>query len=236
MRAKKTETAVRRTQIAEAALGLVHRHGFQGLNYTRLADAVGVVPSGLYRHYSDKDRIIEAVLDLIRQRLEANVTRVRRRPRTALQRLKTLLDLHVRLVLQNSFIPRVVFSEEVLAGNSHSQNMNRIVQKYLAAVEEIIKEGQSEGLVQPDIDPKAASQLFLGVIQPAVLLWTMSRGEFDIAAQSKGCWALFIRAIGSHPGVQQPATSRRNGRSSPLRKTLRSTETNFNHNPNEEEK
>jgi AcrR family transcriptional regulator len=117
MRAKKTKTAVRRSQIAEAALGLVERHGFQGLNFSRLADAVGVVPSGLYRHYTDKDRIIEAVVDLIQQRLEANVAQVRGEAQNALLRLKTLLDLHVRLVLQKSFIPRVVFSEEVLAGN-----------------------------------------------------------------------------------------------------------------------
>jgi len=97
MRAKKAKTEIRRAQIAEAALGLVERHGLKGLNYTRLAGAVGVVPSGLYRHYPDKNCIIEAVLDLIQQRLEANVTRVRREPGNALQRLHTLLNLHVRL-------------------------------------------------------------------------------------------------------------------------------------------
>lgn len=203
MRAKKTKTELRRTQIAEAALGLVERHGFQGLSYTRLADAVGVVPSGLYRHYSDKDRIIEAVLDLIKQRLEANVARVRREPGTALQRLKTLLDLHVRLGVQKSFIPRVVFSDELLASNSHSVRMYRIVQKYLAAVEEIIKEGQAERVVRPDVAPRAACHLFLGVVQPAILLWTMSSGEFDVAAQTKMCWPLFVRAIGSDLAIQE---------------------------------
>lgn len=206
MRAKKTKTEVRRTQIAEAALGLVDRHGFQGLNYTRLADAVGVVPSGLYRHYPDKNRIIEAVLDLIQQRLEANVARVQRESGTALQQLKTLLDLHVRLVLQKSFIPRVVFSEEVLTGNSHSLRMYRIVRKYLAAVEEIIGQGQSEGLILPNIDAKAVSHLFLGVIQPAVLLWTMSKGNFDIAAQTQACWTLFIQSIESEAATQQLQT------------------------------
>jgi AcrR family transcriptional regulator len=206
MRAKKAKTEIRRAQIAEAALNLVDRHGFQGLNYARLADAVGVVPSGLYRHYPDKDRIIEAVLDLIQQRLEANVARVRREPGNALQRLNTLLDLHVRLVLRKSFIPRVVFSEEVLAHNSHRRRMYGIVCRYLAAVGEIIEEGQSEGMVRPDIDPKAARQLFLGVIQPAVLLWTMSKGEFDIAAQTKACLVLFFQAIGSEAAIQQLQT------------------------------
>jgi AcrR family transcriptional regulator len=206
MRAKKTNTEVRRTQIAEAALRLVDRHGFQGLTYTRLADAVGVVPSGLYRHYPDKDCILEAVLALIQQRLEANVAQVQRDAGTALQRLKTLLDLHVRLVLQESFIPRVVFSEEVLAGNSHSLQMYRIVRKYLAAVEEIIGQGQSEGLIRPNIDAKAASHLFLGVIQPAVLLWTMSKGKFDIAAQTQACWSLFIQSIESETATQQLQT------------------------------
>jgi AcrR family transcriptional regulator len=198
MRAKKAKTELRRTQIASAALSLVERHGLRGLNCARLAEAVGVVPSALYRHYPDKDRVIDAVLDLIQGRMAENVAMARTETGNALHRLRALLDRHVALVLKSSFIPRVVFSEEVLQRDSaHSQRMYQIVDQYLSGVEAIIREGQIEGAVRTDIDPKAARQLFLGVIQPSILLWTMSDGRFDLRAQTEACWLLFIQAIGT---------------------------------------
>ena len=62
MRARKTKTEVRQEQIAQAALGVVERHGLRGLNVARVAKAVGVVPSCLYRHYPGKDGVLDTVL------------------------------------------------------------------------------------------------------------------------------------------------------------------------------
>lgn len=197
MRAKKTKTEIRREQIAQAALGVVERHGLRGLNVARVAKAVGVVASGLYRHYPDKDGVLDSVLNLIAARMEANVAHARSNGGSALDRLHGLLVRHVELVRRNSAIPRVVFSEELLHGRAaHRRRMFGIIRGYLRQVEELVREGQREGCIRAGVDPEAASVLFLGLIQPSVVLWAMSDGEFDLAANAEASWTLFVEAVG----------------------------------------
>lgn len=197
MRASKTKTEIRQEQIARAALGIVERHGLRGLNVARVAKAVGVVPSGLYRHYPGKDGVLNTVLDLIATRMEANVAQARANGGNALDRLHGLLTRHVELIRGNSAIPRVVFSEELLHGRpAQRRRMYEIIRGYLRQVEQIIRDGQREGIIRASVDPETASVLFLGLIQPGVVLWAMSGGEFDLAAHAESGWQLFVEAIG----------------------------------------
>lgn len=197
MRARKTKTEVRQEQIAQAALGVVERYGLPGLNVARVAKAVGVVPSGLYRHYPSKDGVLDTVLDLIATRMEANVAEARAKGANALDRLHDLLTRHVTLVRRNSAIPRVVFSDELLHGRpAQRRRIHEIIRGYLRHVEQLIRDGQCEGCIRAGVDPEAASVLFLGLIQPCVVLWAMSGGEFDIAAHVEAGWKLFIEAVG----------------------------------------
>ena len=116
---------------------------------------------------------------------------------SALDRLHGLLTRHVELVCHNSAIPRVVFSEELLHGRiAHRRRMYEIIQGYLRQVEQFIRDGQREGCIRAGVDPEAASVLFLGLIQPGVVLWAMSGGEFDVCAHAEAGWKLFIEAVG----------------------------------------
>lgn len=197
MRARKAKTEIRRDQIAQAALAVVGRHGLRGLNVARVARAVGVVPSGLYRHYPDKDSVLEAVLERIGECLGANLARVRANRANTLERLHELLSRHVELVVADSAIPRVVFSEELLHGRAaHRRRLWDIVRGYLAQVAQILREGQRDGCVRSDVDTEAAALLLLGLIQPAVVLRAMSCGEFDVAAHAEAGWKLFVKAVG----------------------------------------
>ncbi|MCW5552094.1 MAG: TetR/AcrR family transcriptional regulator [Verrucomicrobiae bacterium] len=182
------------------ALDVVERHGMRGLNVARVAKAVGVVPSGLYRHFSSKNDVLASVLNLIAERMESNVTQVRRNSASALDRLHDLLTRHVELVLRNSAIPRVVFSEEMFHGQSaHRRRMYEIIRGYLHHVVQLIRDGQRDGFIRTEVDPEAASVLFLGLIQPGVVLWVMSGGAFDIAAHAEAGWKLFVEAVESIP-------------------------------------
>ena len=54
---EKLGTEIRQEQIAEAALELVASQGLGRLSVAAVARRVGLVPSGIYRHYKSKDDI-----------------------------------------------------------------------------------------------------------------------------------------------------------------------------------
>ena len=116
MSTEKLNTEVRQEQLAQAALSLITTQGLKGLSVARVARRVGLVPSAVYRHFEGKDELLDAALELIRERLNANVVQASQDAKDALQVLRRLVMAHVRLIRENEGILSVVFSEEVQNG------------------------------------------------------------------------------------------------------------------------
>jgi len=189
----KQTTAVRRKQIAQAALDVLAELGPAELSMARIADRMGLAPSAMYRHFPGKDEILDAVIDLIGSRLEANVSEALSASDHPLSRLESLLQNHVALVRENSGIPRLLFSGEVFCGSEgKGTRLFRLINGYLARVAEIIREGQRAGSIRDDVDAPTLAVHFLGIVQPAVILGHLSDGRFDVARHAKRAWRLFV--------------------------------------------
>ena len=196
MRAKKLNTKVRQDQIVRAALGVVAAVGLKRLSLSRIAKFVGIVPSAIYRHFKGKDEVLDAALTLIRSGLMDNVKAVCRETPEALERLRRLLLRQARMIGANAAIPLVVFSDDVYAGHPARKTRWRdIIQGYLAEVEKLIRQGQRQGRIRRGIEPATASLMFLGLIQPAVILRHVRGGNLDLPAHAEKAWAIFSEAI-----------------------------------------
>lgn len=194
----KIKTKIRREQITRAALAVIARRGLNHLNVGALAREVGVVPSAIYRHFQGMDGVLESVLELISLSLLANVEAVRRETPDALEQLRRLLQRHLQLVRHYAGIPRVIFSEQVFAGNARrKRRMHRILRNYLQKVAEIIRSGQDAGRIRKEVSPDTVAVMFLGLIQPAVILWLMSNGSFDVVRHAEQAWRLFCGILQS---------------------------------------
>jgi len=193
---KRFETATRHEQIAEAALDIVRSDGIKGLNLAAVAKKVGIVPSAVYRHFKNKSEIVDAVLKLIQIRLNQNYRDVIQRDLEPIEKLNTVFNKHVELIASNNAIPRIVFSEEVIGGVPEKrQQLYGIIRDVINNVASIIAEGQKTGSIRKDLPAETIAVSFLGMIQPAAIIWNLSDGEFDLVQHSKNSWMLFVDAI-----------------------------------------
>jgi AcrR family transcriptional regulator len=211
MRAPKTKTEIRRNQIAATALALVARHGLRALNVAALAKGVGVVPSAIYRHYPSKEAVLDAVLKVIAHRLFANVQAVRQEFADRLEGLKQLLQRHIEMVLSNQGIPRMIFSEEIFSGQpARRRRVYQMIQEYLERVVEMIREGQRQGRISPDLPAETVAMMFLGVVQSASILRLMSDGQFDATKYRESAWRIFSGMLSSNPpsSPKEPISNR----------------------------
>jgi len=225
MRAPKTKTEIRRNQIAATALALVARHGLRALNVAALAKGVGVVPSAIYRHYPSKEAVLDAVLKVIAHRLFANVQAVRQEFTDRLEGLKQLLQRHIEMVLSNQGIPRMIFSEEIFSGQpARRRRVYQMIQEYLERVAEMIREGQRQGRISPDLPAETVATMFLGVVQSASILRLMSDGQFDATKYRESAWRIFSGMLSSNaPSSPKEPISNRNRKSKKI-KTERENE------------
>jgi AcrR family transcriptional regulator len=197
MAIEKLDTQIRQEQIAEAALSLVGSQGMKDLSIASVARRVGLVPSGIYRHFRSKDEVLEAALDLIGSRLLNNVETACSRTSDSLECLKLLLMGHVRLIRENQAIPRLIFSDEVYGGHpARKAKMHGIITRYLGDVAKIVREGQQNGQIRSDVDPDTISVMFLGIIQPGAILWHLSGEKFDITKHAERAWKILREALG----------------------------------------
>jgi len=196
MPAPKTQTLQRQEQIVQAALELINDSGVTGLSIAGIAQKVGIVPSALYRHFTSKDAVLDAVLDLIQQRLMANVAHVRKQTPAPLQQLKQLFTRHTALLNENQAIPHVVFSDAVYTGlPDRRARVAQIITTYLKEVETIIASGRQDGTIRKDVVPATAAIMFLGMIMPAAVLWNVSGGKFDMVTHARTAWPAYERSI-----------------------------------------
>ncbi len=199
MAVEKMRRAVRRDQIAEAALEVISRHGTGQLNVGAVARRIGIVPSAVYRHFGSKEEILSAAIGRMGERLLENVDRAAREGGSR-ARLHKLLRLHVATIRDGYAGPRIIFAEGFDgSGVSHRMEMYHIIRRYLDRVAGIVRQGQLEGDLRDDLDPEATAVHFLGLIQPAAILWYLSAGKFDAARAAERGFAQFIEAIGTPP-------------------------------------
>lgn len=192
MRAKKTQTGIRRDQIVGAALEEIGEHGVSALSISGIAERVGIVPSAIYRHFEGKDAVLEAILEHLNQRLMGNVSRARKEESGSCERLRLLMALHLKMFREFKAIPYILFSDGMYAGHpERRQKIFSIMESYLKKVKEIIAEGIQERAIRPDVDPQTASMMFLGVIVPGAILWHMSAGRFDVSGHAEKAWPAF---------------------------------------------
>jgi len=198
MAAEKLDTEIRREQIAEAALDLLGTRGVKELSMAGVGRQVGLVPAGIYRHFAGKDDVLDAVVELIGQRLAANVHLVREETNDSLERLHRLLVRHVRFIRENRAVPRIIFSDEMVSGNpKRKARVFQIIRGYLDHVSQIVREGQRSGAIRAELNPKVVSMLLLGIVLPGAVLWNLSSGQFDVSDHAEQAWDLFRESISS---------------------------------------
>ncbi len=202
---EKLDTEIRREQIAEAVLSFVAAHGVNRLSMAQVARRVGLVPSGIYRHFKNKDEMILAALDRIEARLQANIRAAAEENPNPLEQLRGLLMRHVRVIREGRAVPRIIFSDDAHSGHpARKQRVQQILGAYLGRIAELVRQGQQEGKIRPELDPATAALMLIGIVVPAGILWHVTDGGFDVTKHAERAWLIFRRAIttGEHSSTE----------------------------------
>jgi len=196
MRAKKTNTEIRKEQILLAALKIIGLQGVNALSIVGVAEKVGIVPSALYRHFSSKEEILDGILDLMREKVLKNVQQARLKKHNALARLEFIMMRHLALLKESRALPLILLSDAMYLGTSaRLSKMQEILESYLSALSAILKEGMEEGSIRADIVPESTAIMFLGMILPAAVLVNVQAPFFNLESHAANVWPAFVRSI-----------------------------------------
>ncbi len=193
MRSRKT-TEIRREEILRAALSIVEQQGLDNLNTNAIATVIQLVPSAIYRHFKNKEDLIAALIDFIGERLQQNLQQAAMQEGTALARLKNLFELHVNLLQEEPAIPRILYFLISSERNQElKQKMLAEINAYVYETKKLLLQGKKAGEINQAVDVTAAAMMFLGMIQPLVILSQENKAVLD--EYPPKLWQCYQRAI-----------------------------------------
>jgi len=191
MNRKNSET--RKREAIKATLELLGEEGVEGLTIAAIAEKVGFSEAALYKHFSGKLDVVGATIDYVEEEMES-LWESFGEEGTAIGKLRGLLQAQLTQIEREPGMARLLFSEEV---HFNDQKLRRkllaLVNKRRQAARELIEEGIKNGEFDRELDPKAAAELYLGLVQSRVFLWSLREGKLDLKEEADSVWKVFKR-------------------------------------------
>lgn len=193
----KVSTEVRREQITQAAFNIIASDGVKGLTTSAIAGHLGISGANLYRHFENKNEILNSVVDKISEGLLQNLEAARDTASgNPLLKLKKLFELHLEYIENNKGIPRLVFSEEMHFVNVELRGkLLGAINSYAEGIALLIRDGQKNGTISKKMDPQVLALTIVGLIQISVLKWSLNDFSFSLVEQGMKLWKNFAGCI-----------------------------------------
>ena len=153
-----------RNRIFEIAAEVFHRKGYDNTSMSDVAAAAGLTKAGLYHHISSKESLLYTVLDYGLDLTKAYVLRPLEGISDPLERLRTMIDLHLRLVLEerNLEVTGLLHECKTLSPADRAR-INRRKKEYVRMATNLIDEVAKKYHVK-DVNPKLAAYALLGML------------------------------------------------------------------------
>jgi AcrR family transcriptional regulator len=156
-----------RDKVYEIAAEVFHSKGYDKTSMSDIASAVGLTKAGLYHHVSSKEQLLSTILDYGMDMTEAYVVAPLESVTDPIARLKTMIELHLRLILEGRKLAVTGLLHECQGLSTAAQaRINRRKKKYVHVVRDIIRDVLETRSMkkQKNVDPKVAALALLGML------------------------------------------------------------------------
>src|SRR5499427_537897 len=190
-----------RNRVFEVAAEVFHRKGYDNTSMSDVASAAGLTKAGLYHHVSSKESLLFTVLDVGLDLTESYVMKPLEAISDPLERLKTMIELHLRLVLEerNLEVTGLLHECKTLAPGDRTR-INRRKKEYVKMSTKLIADVLKKYAIT-DINPKLAAFALLGMLN-WTYQWYKTSGSNSREEIVKGFQQIFLQGILGHVGME----------------------------------
>jgi AcrR family transcriptional regulator len=154
-----------RQEILRAAARLFQQQGYDATSMNDVAAALKLSKGGLYHHFQSKDEILFHIMSHAMEITEERVVKVARRIEDVEERLRTLIRLHIQVVLSPEDREiTVMLHENHPLPPALRRKINGRKKDYLVFVENLVAEVQRKRNSQSPVTPRAAAFALAGMI------------------------------------------------------------------------
>lgn len=181
------ELTPKRAEIADAALRIIESRGIAALTTSALAGELGVSSGAPFRHFANREEILEAVVLRVEQLVLDTFPPETTAP---LDRIQALLRARAKMVGGHRGIGRLMFSEQfalALPAASAARLRSAVVRTQTFLLE-ALEAAQKEGSIRADLSPKALLTVVFGMLMQ--LVHAQATGQGKTGTTDEACTTL----------------------------------------------
>lgn len=188
----------RRAEIVKVALQLSAVRSPGDITTSDIAHVMGLTQGAVFRHFSSKEGIWLAVAEWIDKTLLSSIEAAVEENPGARQGLTAAFRTHVKFVLENPGVPRVIFHELQHPDDTQVKvRIRTMLQNYRNLVICLLQEAKNSGVASSDLNEGAAAALFIGAIQGLVMQSMLAGSVNAIQSLSEGVLAIYLDSLES---------------------------------------
>ncbi len=199
-RKKNLPAAERRAVTVEAVVELAAEQNPNDITTAAIAKRMGLTQGALFRHFPNKDAILQAVMEWVSERLLSRVDKAVQAAASPLAALEAMFLTHVEFVVEHPGVPRMLFGELQRAEETGPKRMvQTLIRSYGERLRRLIEEGKTQGELETHLDTEASALLFIGTIQGLVMQSLLAGDIGRLRHDAPRVFAIYRRGIRSTP-------------------------------------
>lgn len=172
-----TKTLVLAERVLKVACYNFYTHGFRRVTMSDIARELGISKKTLYTVIPDKQTLVALCVEAVTDRIAPQVARIVANPGRSADRFLAITRIVAELPRLVSPLMLSDLQKDYPELWSEVEAHRRLM---LQGLEDALTEGQSEGEVRQEIDPKAFVRMVTAVIDKTLSPEAMARGEYTI--------------------------------------------------------
>mgnify|MGYP003564565044 FL=1 len=182
-----------------AVLDIFSHSDFHKANIRDVASKAGVSFGTIYKHYGSKERLVFAFVDIWLGKLTERILDHLQGMEDLKEMMRKVMWLQLDYYERNPGLGRIIFMTipmQTWMGDETFQQ-RRMIEAYL----NVLRNGQKEGILNPNVRAGVLLDLMLGTVQRAFTMWVFRGQQESLAAQNNILFEMVWQAI-SNPDIR----------------------------------
>jgi TetR/AcrR family transcriptional regulator, cholesterol catabolism regulator len=200
----------RKVEVIEAAARVFNEKGYESTSIQDIAEAVGILKGSVYYYIDSKEDLLNEILKGVHDDALENMRKVERMDGDALQKIRAFVTSHVTFNAENLTKMGVFFHDFRSLSTERRAEVIEARDIFDTLLRSLIREGQVQKLICPDVDPKTASFAVMGSLN-WIYQWYKPGGDRTVSEIADEFADLIVNGLACTPVSHEPGHRSRLG-------------------------
>jgi len=187
-------------EILKAAAEVFYEKGYDAATLQDIADRVGILKGSIYYYIKTKSDLLDGLLIEVHNEGLEMIAKRAATEGTVFDKLDAMVRGHIEYMVRNQ-AKTTVYLHELKALDPERREALFRGHDFRDQFLFVIRKGQSEGLILPDLDPKLTSQTMLGWIN-SLYQWYRPSPRKPAKLIADHFITIMLRGIATHKGLE----------------------------------